>query len=143
MAACVAISSSAWSTSCKLSKVVYLTFSSDEVGFTAGSRQKLNELGVTAEGSIVEVVILLGYHRKETAPASRAAAIRRLDAIKSYLVERGIPSDRFFLEPKAVSARNPLVDGTVALTDGIVYVELIGHDRVCINSPSPYRGPRQ
>ena len=91
-------------------KVTFATdvlFDFDKADLKAEGRSKLDDLAGKVKGISLEVVIAIGYaDRIGSSAYNQRLSVRRAEAIKSYLVSRGVEANRVYTEGKGES--NPV-----------------------------------
>ncbi|HEX7053321.1 MAG TPA: OmpA family protein [Burkholderiales bacterium] len=91
-------------------KVTFATdvlFDFDRADLKPEGRSKLDDLASRVRGINLEVVIAIGYADRIGSTAyNQRLSVRRAEAIKSYLVSRGIEANRVYTEGKGES--NPV-----------------------------------
>jgi OOP family OmpA-OmpF porin len=82
-------------------------FDFDKADLKAEGRSKLDDLAGKVKGVNLEVVIAIGYaDRIGSAAYNQRLSVRRAEAIKKYLVSRGVDANRVYTEGKGES--NPV-----------------------------------
>jgi OOP family OmpA-OmpF porin len=111
-----------------------LTFASDNT-FDTGraelkgdARAKLDDLAGKLRGVNLEVIIVVGHTDSVgSAAANQRLSVRRAEAVKKYLVEKGIEPNRIYTEGKG--ATQPIADNKTAegrAKNRRVEVEVVG-----------------
>ena len=88
-------------------------FDFDKAVLKPEGKAKLDDLAGKVGGINLEVVIAVG-HTDSTGPASynQTLSNRRAEAVKAYLVSKGIESNRIYTEGKGLT--QPVADNTTA-----------------------------
>nr|MCU0942628.1 OmpA family protein [Hydrogenophaga sp.] len=93
-------------------KVTYAAdafFDFDKAVLKPEGRAKLDDLASKVGGINLEVVIAVGHTDSTGASAyNQALSVRRAEAVKAYLVSKGIESNRIYTEGKGLS--QPVAD---------------------------------
>ncbi len=97
-------------------KVTFATdtfFDFDKSALKPEGKAKLDDLAEKAKGINLEVVIAVGYTDWiGTNAYNQALSVRRAEAVKAYLVSKGIEKNRIYTEGKGKS--NPIADNKTA-----------------------------
>jgi len=92
------------------------------------TRAKLDDLADKVKGVSLEVIILVGHTDSVGSPAmNQRLSVSRADAMKKYLVSKGIEANRIYTEGKGES--NPIADNKTAAgraKNRRVEVEVVG-----------------
>ena len=115
-------------------KVTYAAdafFDFDKAVLKPEGKAKLNDLASKVAGINLEVVIAVG-HTDSTGPAkyNQALSVRRAEAVKAYLVSKGIESNRIYTEGKGLT--QPIADNSTRegrAKNRRVEVEVVGTRR--------------
>lgn len=98
-------------TSQKITYQADALFDFDKATLKPLGKQKLDELASKIEGMNVEVVVATGYtDRIGSDKYNDRLSLRRAQAVKSYLVSKGVPSNKIYTEGKG--KRNPVTGST-------------------------------
>ncbi|WP_035623913.1 outer membrane protein OmpA, partial [Hydrogenophaga intermedia] len=93
-------------------KVTYAAdafFDFDKAVLKPEGRAKLDDLAGKVQGINLEVVIAVGHTDSTGAAAyNQALSVRRAEAVKAYLVSKGIESNRIYTEGKGLT--QPVAD---------------------------------
>ncbi|MEY4979422.1 MAG: hypothetical protein RLZZ352_1692 [Pseudomonadota bacterium] len=116
------------------SKVTYAAdafFDFDKAVLKPEGKAKLSDLASKVAGINLEVVIAVG-HTDSTGPAkyNQALSVRRAEAVKAYLVSKGIESNRIYTEGKGLT--QPIADNSTRegrAKNRRVEVEVVGTRR--------------
>jgi len=85
-------------------------FDFDKAILKPAGKEKLDELAARIEALNLEVVVATGYtDRIGTVAYNDRLSMRRAQAVKAYLVSKGVPADRIYTEGKG--KRNPVTTG--------------------------------
>jgi outer membrane protein OmpA-like peptidoglycan-associated protein len=85
-------------------------FDFEKAVLTPSGKDKLDDLAAKLQGSNLEVVVALGYsERVGSDKYNERLALRRAQAVKAYLVSKGIEGNRIYTEGKG--KRNPITTG--------------------------------
>jgi OOP family OmpA-OmpF porin len=91
-------------------------------------KAKLDDLASKVSGINLEVVIAVGHtDSKGTATYNQALSVRRAEAVKAYLVSKGIESNRVYTEGKGLT--QPVADNATSegrAKNRRVEVEVVG-----------------
>jgi OOP family OmpA-OmpF porin len=80
-------------------------FDFDKADLKAEGRSKLDDLAGKVKGVNLEVVIAIGHADRIGSTAyNQRLSVRRAEAIKSYLVSRGVEANRVYTEGKGESS---------------------------------------
>jgi OOP family OmpA-OmpF porin len=89
-------------------KVTFSTdvlFDFDSATLKGDGHAKLDDLAARAKGVNLEVIIAVGYTDRIGTPAyNQKLSVRRAEAIKAYLVSKGVESNRIYTEGKGESS---------------------------------------
>ena len=86
-------------------------FDFDKAVLKPAGKEKLDELAAKIESLNLEVVVATGYtDRIGSAAYNDRLSLRRAQAVKSYLVSKGVPADRIYTEGKG--KRYPVTGNT-------------------------------
>ena len=97
-------------TSQKITYQADALFDFDKATLKPAGKQKLDELASKIEGMNTEVVVATGYtDRIGSDKYNDRLSLRRAQAVKSYLVSKGVPSNKIYTEGKG--KRNPVTTG--------------------------------
>lgn len=98
-------------TSQKITYQADTLFDFDKAVLKPAGRQKLDELAAKIQGMNVEVVVATGYtDRIGSDKYNDRLSLRRAQAVKSYLVSKGVPANKVYTEGKG--KRNPVTGNT-------------------------------
>jgi OmpA-OmpF porin, OOP family len=94
------------------SKVTYAAdtfFASNNAVVKAAGKAKLDDLVSKVKGINLEVIVAVGHtDSKGTDTANQALSVRRAEAVKAYLVSKGIEKNRVYTEGKG--SKQPVAD---------------------------------
>ncbi|WP_269506705.1 outer membrane protein OmpA [Burkholderia sp. IMCC1007] len=97
-------------TSQKITYQADALFDFDKATLKPAGKQKLDELASKIEGMNTEVVVATGYtDRIGSDKYNDRLSLRRAQAVKSYLVSKGVPANKIYTEGKG--KRNPVTTG--------------------------------
>lgn len=98
-------------TSQKITYQADTLFDFDKAILKPAGKQKLDELASKIQGMNVEVVVATGYtDRIGSDKYNDRLSLRRAQAVKSYLVSKGVPANKVYTEGKG--KRNPVTGNT-------------------------------
>ncbi|AHI63125.1 outer membrane protein OmpA [Burkholderia thailandensis] len=98
-------------TSQKITYQADTLFDFDKAILKPAGKQKLDELAAKIQGMNVEVVVATGYtDRIGSDKYNDRLSLRRAQAVKSYLVSKGVPANKVYTEGKG--KRNPITGNT-------------------------------
>ncbi|AFR16845.1 ompA family protein [Burkholderia pseudomallei BPC006] len=98
-------------TSQKITYQADTLFDFDKAVLKPAGKQKLDELAAKIQGMNVEVVVATGYtDRIGSDKYNDRLSLRRAQAVKSYLVSKGVPANKVYTEGKG--KRNPVTGNT-------------------------------
>ncbi|WZV76252.1 outer membrane protein OmpA [Burkholderia pseudomallei] len=98
-------------TSQKITYQADTLFDFDKAVLKPAGKQKLDELAAKIQGMNVEVVVATGYtDRIGLDKYNDRLSLRRAQAVKSYLVSKGVPANKVYTEGKG--KRNPVTGNT-------------------------------
>lgn len=98
-------------TSQKITYQADTLFDFDKAVLKPAGKQKLDELAAKIQGMSVEVVVATGYtDRIGSDKYNDRLSLRRAQAVKSYLVSKGVPANKVYTEGKG--KRNPVTGNT-------------------------------
>jgi len=85
-------------------------FDFDKAILKPAGKEKMDELAARIQALNLEVVVATGYtDRIGTVAYNDRLSMRRAQAVKAYLVSKGVPADRIYTEGKG--KRNPVTTG--------------------------------
>jgi OOP family OmpA-OmpF porin len=97
-------------TSQKITYQADALFDFDKAILKPAGKEKLDDLASKIQALNLEVVVATGYtDRIGSAAYNDRLSLRRAQAVKSYLVSKGVPADRIYTEGKG--KRNPVTTG--------------------------------
>ncbi|WP_028226796.1 outer membrane protein OmpA [Paraburkholderia ferrariae] len=97
-------------TSQKITYQADTLFDFDKAVLKPAGKEKLDDLASKIEALNLEVVVATGYTDRIGSNAyNDRLSLRRAQAVKSYLVSKGVPADRVYTEGKG--KRNPVTTG--------------------------------
>ncbi|CAM2179120.1 Outer membrane protein A [Paraburkholderia sacchari] len=97
-------------TSQKITYQADALFDFDKAVLKPAGKEKLDDLASKTQALNLEVIVATGYtDRIGSAAYNDRLSLRRAQAVKSYLVSKGVPADRIYTEGKG--KRNPVTTG--------------------------------
>ncbi|CAB3787062.1 Outer membrane protein A [Paraburkholderia caffeinitolerans] len=97
-------------TSQKITYQADALFDFDKAILKPAGKEKLDDLASKTQALNLEVIVATGYtDRIGSAAYNDRLSLRRAQAVKSYLVSKGVPADRIYTEGKG--KRNPVTTG--------------------------------
>ncbi len=112
----------------KVSYTADVNFDFDKAVIKPDAQAKLTDLVDKTKSVNLEVIIATGYTDSiGTAGYNQALSVRRADAVKKYLVDKGIEPNRVYTEGKG--AKDPVADNKTAAgraKNRRVEVEVVG-----------------
>ena len=112
-------------------KVTYAAdafFASNQAVLKAAGKAKLDDLIGKVKGINLEVIVAVGHtDSKGSDKANQALSVRRAEAVKAYLVSKGIEKNRVYTEGKG--SKQPVADNKTAegrAKNNRVEIEVVG-----------------
>jgi OmpA-OmpF porin, OOP family len=113
------------------SKVTYATdafFASNNAVLKAAGKAKLDDMVDKVKGINLEVIVAVGHTDSNGSDtANQALSVRRAEAVKAYLVSKGIEKNRVYTEGKG--SKQPVADNKTAegrAKNNRVEIEVVG-----------------
>ncbi len=132
-------------TSEKVSFAADAFFDFDKATLKPDGKAKLDELSSKLNGMELEVIIAVGHTDSIGSDAyNEKLAVRRAEAVKSYLVSKGVESNRVYTEGKG--EKQPIADNKTAegrAKNRRVEIEVVGSRTATQNAPQQNQGTAQ
>lgn len=123
----------------KVSYAADTFFDFDKAVLKPAGKQQLDDVVSKTQGTDLEVIIAVGHTDSiGTDQYNQKLSIRRAEAVKAYLVSKGIPADRVYTEGKGES--QPVADNKTAegrAKNRRVEVEVVGSKKAAGGSAAP------